>query len=448
MKKCIGLIFISLGLSMGVMAQESLTLEACRQLAIHNNKELKITRQKVKVAEQERHAARTKYFPEVSASGAYLWNQKDINLFDFSQLGEVGAALPQRIKDVLHLDIQNVWLGNISLVQPVFMGGKIVSYNHIAQYARELAESMNDLQLQELIYQTDETYWQVISLVNKKKLADNYVELIKKMNGDVEEMIREGVATPADGLAVRVKLNEAEMTQTQVDNGLALSRMLLAQICGLPLDEPMTLADESIEEMYIAEPRVAADINEAFINRAELKSLDLATQIYRKKERIVLADQLPNVALMANYLVTNPNARNGFKNEFAGGFHVGAVVKIPISGWWEGTHKRNAARAETTIRHLQLEQAKEKIALQVNQSVYKVNEAGKKHTAAKRNMEMAEENLRHANFGFEEGVIPALNLMEAQTAWVQARSNLIDARIEMRLTEVYLNKALGKLTVD
>lgn len=62
-------------------------------------------------------------------------------------------------------------MGGVSLVQPVFMGGKIVSYNQITKYARELAESMNDLQLQEVIYKTDETYWQVISLINKKKLA-------------------------------------------------------------------------------------------------------------------------------------------------------------------------------------------------------------------------------------------------------------------------------------
>lgn len=446
MKKLIGLVLVCLGFSTNIMAQRPLTLEECRQLAIQNNKELRITREKVNIAGQERNAARTKYFPEVSAMGAYMWNQKDINLFDFSQLGEIGAVIPQSIKDVVHLDIQNIWLGNISLVQPVFMGGKIISYNQITQYAKELAESMNDLQLQDIIYQTDETYWQVISLVNKKTLADAYVDLLHKMDRDVREMIREGVATEAEGLSVRVKLNEAEMTQTKVDNGLALSRMLLAQICGLPLEEPITLSDESIEDFPVTQATTAADVNEAFLNRAELKSLDLATQIYKKKEAIVLADQLPNVALMANYLVMNPNAHNGFKNDFAGGFHVGAMLKIPLSGWWEGSYKRNAARAETNIQRLQYEQAKEKIELQVNQSIYKVNEAGKKLTASNRNMEMAEENLRHANLGFEEGVIPALNLMEAQTAWVQARSNLIDAQIEVRLTDVYLTKALGKLS--
>ena len=185
-----------------------------------------------------------------------------------------------------------------------------------------------------------------------------------------------------------------------------------------------------------------------FMNRNELRSLDLATKIYKRKERIALAEMLPNVALAANYFVTNPNVFNGFKNDFAGMFNVGVMVKVPLSGWWEGTYRRNSAKAETRIKTLEWQDAREKIELQVNQSVYKVNEAGKKLIASSRNMENAEENLRRANFGFEEGVIPALNLMEAQTAWVSARSSLIDAQIEVKLTEVYLSKALGKLSAN
>ena len=442
-------------------AQRMLTLEECRNLAIQNNKELQISGEKIKMADNEKKAAFTKYFPQLSANGAYMWNQKDINLLDMgalssslsSSLGGL-AQLPMiqhlmsGVNDMQHLDVQNIWVGNVSLVQPVFMGGKIVNYNQITKFAKQLAESMNNLQLQDLIYKTDETYWQVISLVNKKKLADASVDLLRKMDSDVTAMIYEGVATEADGLSVKVKLNEAEMAQTKVENGLALTRMLLAQICGLSLEEDLSLADEKLDNFPVETTQASADLNEAFMNRNELRSLDLATKIYKRKERIALAEMLPNVALAANYFVTNPNVFNGFKNDFAGMFNVGVMVKVPLSGWWEGTYRRNSAKAETRIKTLEWQDAREKIELQVNQSVYKVNEAGKKLIASSRNMENAEENLRRANFGFEEGVIPALNLMEAQTAWVSARSSLIDAQIEVKLTEVYLSKALGKLSAN
>ena len=199
---------------------QALTLEDCRQLAIQNNKELKVAKEKVNAAGYEQQAAFTKYFPQVSATGGYMWNQKDINLFDMdavrasvnsslgslSQLPAVGKIV-DKIDEVQHLDIKNVWVAGVSLVQPVFMGGKIVNYNQITKYARELAESMNNLQLQDVIYQTDETYWQVISLVNKKKLADAYVDLLHKSDHDITLLIEEGFATEADVLSVKLKLN-------------------------------------------------------------------------------------------------------------------------------------------------------------------------------------------------------------------------------------------------
>lgn len=456
MRKCVlcGVLLLLFGKM--VSAQQTLSLQECRDLAVKNNKELRIAEEKIRMADYEKKAALTKYFPQISANGAYMWNQKDLNLLDMGQLSSSLASslgglaqLPVvqqtvgAINDLQHLDIQNVWVGNVALVQPVFMGGKIVTYNQITAYAKELAMSMNDQKLQDLLYKTDETYWQVVSLVNKKKLADAYVELLRKTDEDMAALIAEGVATQADGLSVKVKLNEAEMAQTKVNNGLALSRMLLAQLCGLPLTDTLTLADEQLDNFPVEERTTSVDMNQAFMNRNELKSLDLAAKIYKKKERIVLADLLPTVAFSANYFVTNPNLFNGYKNDFAGMFNLGVIVRVPITAWWEGSYKRNAARAETRIRQLEWEDAREKIELQVNQSVYKVNEASKKLAASNRNMENAEENLRSANLGFEEGVIPALNLMAAQTAWFSARSTLIDAQIDMKLTQVYLNKALG-----
>lgn len=456
MRKCVlcGVLLLLFGKM--VSAQQTLSLQECRDLAVKNNKELRIAEEKIRMADYEKKAALTKYFPQISANGAYMWNQKDLNLLDMGQLSSSLASslgglaqLPVvqqtvgAINDLQHLDIQNVWVGNVALVQPVFMGGKIVTYNQITAYTKELAMSMNDQKLQDLLYKTDETYWQVVSLVNKKKLADAYVELLRKTDEDMAALIAEGVATQADGLSVKVKLNEAEMAQTKVNNGLALSRMLLAQLCGLPLTDTLTLADEQLDNFPVEERTTSVDMNQAFMNRNELKSLDLASKIYKKKERIVLADLLPTVAFSANYFVTNPNLFNGYKNDFAGMFNLGVIVRVPITAWWEGSYKRNAARAETRIRQLEWEDAREKIELQVNQSVYKVNEASKKLAASNRNMENAEENLRSANLGFEEGVIPALNLMAAQTAWFSARSTLIDAQIDMKLTQVYLNKALG-----
>ena len=153
----------------------------------------------------------------------------------------------------------------------------------------------------------------------------------------------------------------------------------------------------------------------------------------------------PTVALTANYMVTNPSLVNGFERKFRGMWAVGAMVQIPIWNWGEGMYKVKAAKAEANIARYQLADAKEKVELQVSQASYKVNEAAKRLSMAEKNLEKADENLRYAKLGFMEGVIPTSNVLEAQTAWLSAQSDKIDAQIDVKLTEVYLRKSMGVL---
>lgn len=299
--------------------------------------------------------------------------------------------------------------------------------------------------MQDVIMSVDQAYWQVISLVNKKKLAESYLKLLNVLDHDIEKLIANGFATKADGLSVKVKVNEAEMTLTKVDDGLSLSKMLLCQICGIDLNSSIHLADEDIDNLAVNPVPAKFDMQTAYNNRPELKSLELASKIYDEKVNVVRADYLPQIALMGNYLVTNPSVYNGFENKFKGMWSVGITLKVPVWNWGEGTNKIRQAKAEANITRYQLSDAREKIELQVNQSAYKVNEAQKRYTMAKKNMEKAEENLRYANVGFKEGVIPASNVLEAHTAWLQAQSEKIDSEVDIKLTDICLQKSLGTL---
>ena len=487
MKRIFGFILF-IGVSVGGSAQNMLTLDSCRAMALKNNKELRISAEKINVAHYEKKAAFTNYLPKIAAMGTYMRTQKEISLLSNDQKGalsnigtvaqgslqetfqqlaasspELGALLQplaplipgigsklngigQGLVDALHTDTRNMYAGAVTLTQPIFMGGKIVAYNKITQYAEQLAKSQHATGMQDIILSTDQAYWQVISLINKKKLAKSYLKLVQQLDGDVDKMITEGVATKADGLSVKVKVNEAEMKLTQVEDGLSLSKMVLCQLCGIPLDEEIRLADENVENLLVADKiQVADNVATALANREELRSLDLATKIYAQKVNVTRADFLPTVALTANYMVTNPSLVNGFENKFRGMWAVGALVKIPIWNWGEGMYKVKAAKAEANIARYQLSDVKEKVELQVNQATFKVNEAGKKLAMATKNMEKAEENLRYAKLGFSEGVIPTSNVLEAQTAWLSAQSDKIDAQIDVKLTQVYLRKSMGTL---
>ena len=186
-------------------------------------------------------------------------------------------------------------------------------------------------------------------------------------------------------------------------------------------------------------------MEEVYANRPVLRALELATDAARMEKRVALSSMLPNVALMGAYSFSNPNMFDGFKTKFNGVFSVGVMVKIPLWHWGGNYNKFRAARSEETIMKFQLEDAKEKIELQVSQAAYKAQEAVKTYQATESNLAKAQDNLRTATLGFREGVITTDDVMAAQTAWLKAHSENIDALIDVQLCEVYLSKVLGTL---
>lgn len=486
MKRFLSLILLA-GITINGFSQHILSLDSCRNLAIQNNKELRIAQEKINAAHYNKKAAFTNYLPKFDIMATYMRTQKEISLLSDEQQNSIsnigtatGAQLQQQFQqiaaanpmliplleplqgmipgltaglngvgqglvDAFHTDTRNMFAGAATLTQPLFMGGKIIAYNKITKYAEQLAQMQHATGMEDLILNTDKAYWQVVSLVNKKKLAESYLELLETLDSDIDKMIAEGVATKADGLSVKVKRNEAEVTLMKVENGLSLSKMVLCQICGLPLDTEISLADEDMENLTLPNLYTESNVNTALANRHELKSLELASQIYRQKVNVVRSEFLPSLALTANYAVTNPSLVNGFENKFRGFWAAGVVLKIPVFHWGEGIYKVRAAKAEANIARYQLEDVKEKVELQVTQSSYKVNEATKQLHMAEQNMDKAEENLRFATLGFKEGVIPTSNVLEAQTAWLSAQSGKIDAQIDMKMSELYLQKSMGTL---
>ena len=485
--------------SLPVSAQRLLSLDSCRAMALQNNKELSISRVKQDVAANLRKSARTKYLPHVSALGGYEWTSKEISLLSDEQketlsnlgtslttgisgkAGEIMSQVPasvwqllgtigitpegiagnlaqltgglgsslngvgQGIVDAFHTDTRNMFAGAVMVTQPVFMGGAIIAMNKMADIGEDLAANATEQKRQLTLYNIDQAYWLVVSLRHKQKLAQGYLDLVKKLDGDVQKMIQEGVATRSEGLSVSVKVNEAEMMLTKVDDGLVLSKMLLCQLCGLPMSEQIVLVDEEREDLDAVELAPQLEVEQALENRPELKQLQNLVDLSKQQTNVLKAGNLPQVALTGGYMVSNPNLYNGFQRKFDGVWNVGVLVRIPVWNWGDVAYKVRASKGATTIARLQMDEAREKITLQVNQSNFQVQEANRKLEMTKANIRKAEENLRTADLGFREGVISSTTVMEAQTAWLQAQSQKIDAEIDVKLSQVNLKKAQGVL---
>ena len=495
LRKIFGTILL-IGTANLASAQTTLTLQECRDKALENNRQSKMSREKLNAAEYEHKAARANYLPKISAMGAYLHNSENISLLNdnyTSTLNNLGTTTATSVGNYLHtlmqdpnflqlmqsnqtlqymiqnltqtdiatplneigsnlskefeLDISNIYVGAITIEEPIYAGGKIRAYNKVTAYAQELAEAQLSGEDQKVMVCVDEAYWQIVSISNKLKLTKKYVELLQKLNTDVEKMRNGGMATQADQFAIKVKLNEGEMKLVKARNGLALSKMLLCQLCGLDLHSDITLADENSENLAVINDTVIYTEDDIDENRVELKSLRLANEMYNQKVAIVRADYLPSIALMGSYTLTNPSMQNGFQNKFGDMLSIGVVARIPIFHFGEGMNKINKAKAEARIAQYQLDDARNKITLQVTQYEQRITEADARLEMAAGNMANAEENLRMATLGFKEGYLASSNVLEAQTAWLQAHSEEIDAKIDKIMAIVYLRQATGQMTI-
>lgn len=461
--------------------QQVLTLDNCIELALYNNNSLKISRTRKEVAYYDRKAAFTEYLPKLSFSGAFFWNSESLSLLSNSQqksLSNLGWIVTsnlktlsnetslitnlqqilngidfapalndfgQKIRKRFHTDTRRIWLGGLTITQPLFTGGKIDAYNQIMRLSEQLAEQECRLKHQNISNETEEIYWQIVSLSEKEALAIEYFHLIDTLHSDVCKLIESGMATQAEGLSVKVKMNEAEMQLMEIANGLSLSRMLLCRLCGLPLDTPLRLADEdTLLIKDIKQESYDTDyLSIALLQRPELQSLKLAEQIRKQQIRIARADFLPTLGITGNYLFSNPSLLNGFEQRFKGLFSIGLVLKVPLFNWNEGRYKINSAKASRQIAEFELKDAREKIMLQVNQCSFRMKEAYKKLNVAHSILKSAMENLRYANLSFDEGLIPASGVMEAQTVWQAAHTSTIEAYIDVKIAESNFKKALG-----
>ena len=476
-------------------AQQVLSLDSCRAMALRNNKSLSASRLQLDMARYTSKAAKTKYLPHVSALGGYELTSREISLLSKDQksalsnagtnttgalhdnlagalgnlaqqgvitpdqasslgdmFGQVGSKIGEAVNhvgeklvDALKTDTKQMYALSVMLTQPVYMGGAITAANKMAAISEDLAQNNIEASTQSTLHSIDKAYWTVVSVKNKKRLAESYLAVVKKLDDDVKKMIREGVATRADGLKVAVRVNEAEMQLTQADNGLALSKMLLCQLCGLDVDTDIMLADEDAENLAAMGNDQPVDREVAMENRPELKMLQNSVDMSRQATRLVRAAFLPQVVMTGGYLATNPNVYNGFERKLSGVWNVGVMVRVPLWNWMEGSYKVRASKIATSIVELEKDDIREKIELQVSQSQFKVKEANRRLTMATKNVENAEENLRCANLGFKEGVLQTTDVMAAQTAWMQAQSQKIDAEVDVKLSQVNLKKALGVL---
>ena len=467
------------------------SLQQCRDMALTKGSSAKSQEETLLAAEYNRKAALAAMFPRISANGGYMWNSKNAHLLanstqfssgtatvnpdgtasftwsSESSLGQLAADLAgtplerpvldlqanvgqrladayQAVYDKLTLNLTHIVVAQVGVTQPIYTGGRLTQFYKIAKATENIAAIEMSAKQDDVIYSVDEAYWRVVSVSRKKQLAEQYYKLLCQLENDVKEALDEGVVTQADLLKVTTKRGEAEVKKLQAENGLTLSNMALAQVCGLPLSTAFTLDESDLDEISL--PSDSTDMETAIENRSEIQLLQEAEKIAKSNTKLMAAGLQPNILASASYIYTNPNVENGMSSNWDGKgfFSAGVIVNVPIVHADDILRYKAAKHAYKALA-LKTEETRELLTLQTTQANQKLTEAQQKIALARLTQNNAAEVLRMAQESYDAGMITASELMQAQTAWLAAATDLVDAEVEAKTTETQLRKYIGKL---
>ena len=467
------------------------TLQACRDMALTKGASAQSQEELRLAAKYNRQAAFAAMFPRVTANASYMWNNANVHLLEHTSTFKSGTAtvnpdgtaefawsdesmvtemeqaakgtvfedavtdLANRagqeiadayklIYDKLSPDMSQIFVAQVGITQPVYVGGRLINMYKIAKATENIASIESEAKHDDIIFGVDEAYWRVVSVSKKKALAEQYYALLCQLEKDVQEAVNEGVATQADLLKVTTKRGEAEVKRLQATNGLTLSNMALAQLCGLPLSTAFDLDESGLSETSL--PADSVRVDDAVANRTELQILQETEKIAKSNAKLMAAGFQPNILASASYVYSNPNVDDGFSNSWNGKgfFSAGVVVNVPIAHADDILRYKAAKHAANAVA-LKTEETRELLTLQTTQANQKLTEAQQKIALARLTQNNAAEVLRMAEESYDAGLITASDLMQAQTAWLAAATDLVDAEAEAKTTETQLRKFLRKL---
>lgn len=417
------------------VAAQTYTLEQLKDSARHNNIALRNAQRSVASAAQQRKEAFTKYFPNISGTGFWFNANKGMARMDVnpSQIipAEVGAAMAQQfpaealaaLQSPISMSmLKNGTVAGVNAVQPVFAGGQIVNGNKLARVGEEAARLQLELSDNEVERQTEQYYWQLVSLQEKMKTVAAVDILLGDIYKDVDVAVRAGLAMRNDLLQVQLRRNDIESQRVKLQNGISIVRLLLAQYCGLENTDFTLLTDTQALPPIIQQQ----DHGQALLSTPEYQLLGKQVEAAKLQKNLAVGKQLPTVAVGAGY-----NYHNLLDNNRTFGM-IFATVSVPISDWWGGSHAIKRTKIEYQKAIDEQRDKAELLKIRMQNAYNNVVEARQQLDIAQRSIEQSEENLRLHRDYYRAGTCKMSDLLEAQFLYQQSCDKHTDAYADLQ----------------
>ena len=429
MKKYVIIAVLALS-TFGLSAQNAdvLTLDSCFTLAKANNAQFKTSKLKIEQAQQVKKQVFTKYFPQVTANylGYYAINpliQYGVDEFPSDEFGQILKAIIEDLQSVgvpIPSEISFLKKGQSvsgTLVQPIFAGGRIITGNKLAKLGIEAAELQAEVTERDVLESIESTYYLVLGLQAKVATLETALALIDSLDHTVDVALKAGLVTKNDQLRVALKRNELNALQLQLNNGIMLASQLLCQEIGIEYPEGGLNLQNDLEDKDIFVE------NTDFIRpEIQLLQLQIDAEVYYK--RMARGEALPEIGVGA--MLTYGNMIQRF---YKGNGIFFARVAVPITQWWETSHKIKQHNLKIEEYEIMQQDLTEKMSLQEKQAYNQMVEAEALLESDKASLDMAKDNYHTAEVNYRAGMNTITDVLEANALLLQAQNAITDREI-------------------
>ena len=418
----------------GVSAQQTLRISQaeCRKMALAHSEELQQSDNALRQAKLDREIARTAFLPsfDASATAAYV-------LPDMDMMG-------------MEMRMRGTYMAGINLTQPVYTGGKITAGHRLARIGEEVAAEQLRMTRMDVLVEADNAYWTYIAVGRKVRMLESYRAQMDTLHRQTEAALVVGMATENELLRIDAKRTEIHYQLQKVRNGADLCRMSLCRIIGVGFDTQIEAADTA----FVASQPGGLSAETAA--RPELRLLEKQVAAGKEQIRMARADMLPTVGLSVGYSYYGNIKLNGmtdvggtmtpFSQEFRDWMGLAMLsVKIPIFHWGENRKKVRKAQYELRNAELDLQKNARLLDIEVQQAIRNVQDGYGLVYTAEKGLRQADENLRVMRNRYAASMSPLTDLLDAQSQWQQAESNLIEAQTQYKIYEMEYLRATGAL---
>jgi outer membrane protein len=340
--------------------------------------------------------------------------------------------------------IFNYYNLQLSLKQPIFTGFKLESNSKMAEYNFLAARQDYTTEEKNLIYNIKNAYWSLFKANQIQKVTEEVVVDIQSHLTDVQNLFEQGLATKNDVLKVKVQLGEVQLNLIDAKNAVELANLSLVNLIGLSISTNIETSDNP-EKSVVEIEDISPLLSRAYENRPELKSINYRIKAGESGVTAAKSDWWPQIYLVGDYYYSRPNQRiQPLVDQFNKTWDVGVALSFSLWNW--GATVDRTDQAET-----QLEQAKDAykiirdgITLEVTQNYLNIKKSEERMTVAGQNVTQAEENYRVTDDKFKNGLALNSDLLDAEVALLQAKTDYIQSMVDYELAHAQLNKAIGE----